>query len=57
MTIYNGLKYFTLFFYHDSMIIYLVVVLEYKGIFIVLIDDSLVININFIIKYSIIYNV
>jgi hypothetical protein len=44
-------------FYHDSMVIYLVVVLEYKDIFVILIDDSLVININFIIKYSIIYNV
>jgi hypothetical protein len=43
-------------FYHGSTVVYLVV-LDYDGIFVILIDASIIINIIFIIKYSIIYNV
>jgi hypothetical protein len=36
------------------MVVYLGVVLKYEDIFIILIDDSIIINIKFIVKYSII---
>jgi hypothetical protein len=49
--IQNILYYFVLI-----VIIYLEVVLEYESIFIILIDSSLVINIRFIVKYSVQYN-
>jgi hypothetical protein len=39
------------------MLVYLGVVWVYEGIFVILIDGSFVINIKFIVKYFIIYNV
>jgi hypothetical protein len=45
MTRSNSSECFILFFYCASMVVYLGVILEYKGIFVILIDDNLVINI------------
>jgi hypothetical protein len=39
--------FYTTFFYRDSMVAYLEVVYEYEVIFVILIDNSLVINIKF----------
>jgi hypothetical protein len=46
MTKFNGSE-CILLFYHGSMVAYLGVVYEYEGIFVILIDNSLVINIKF----------
>jgi hypothetical protein len=39
------------------MIVYLGALCEYESIFIMLIDSNLVVNIKFIVKYSINYNI
>jgi hypothetical protein len=39
------------------MIVYLGALCEYESIFIMLIDNNLVVNIKFIVKYSINYNI
>jgi hypothetical protein len=48
---FNGLEYFILFFYHDSIVVCLEVVYEYKSILVILINVILLINIKFSIKY------
>jgi hypothetical protein len=58
MTRSNGIEYFILSnFYRDSMIVYLGALCEYESIFIILIDNNLVVNIKFIVKYSINHNI
>jgi hypothetical protein len=42
--------YHTTFFYHGNMIVYLIVVYEYDDILVFLIDDIIIININFVVK-------
>jgi hypothetical protein len=48
----NSLEYFMLFFYRDSMIVYLEVVYKYESILVILNNVILLINMKFIIKYS-----
>jgi hypothetical protein len=58
MTRSNDLEYFILSnFYRGTMIVYLGALCEYESIFIMLIDNNLVVNIKFIVKYSINYNI
>jgi hypothetical protein len=48
---FNGVECFILFFYHDSIVVYLEVVYKYKSILVILINIILLINIKFSIKY------
>jgi hypothetical protein len=47
----NGVKYFILLFYRDSIVVCLGVVYEYESILVILTDVIILINIKFTIKY------
>jgi hypothetical protein len=51
MARFNGLEYFILPFYHNSMVVCLEIVYEYESILVILIDVILLINVKFAVKY------